>query len=499
MKNRKTILVTLFFTSFFSAFVSGQGRNSSWLLGYNTGINEKSKFVFSSTNYFYTLETRKMPFRDTEATICDDQGNFLMSSNGVWIANASNDTMVNGSGLNPGYFVNSWSDGLPIISGNILLPYPGDTNKYVLFHQTELDQNSTYQGIYKSIIDISLDGGLGAVIQKNDTVKLDSLSWGISACRHANGQDWWVVFLQDNTDTIYKVLFTDFGIQSITTESLNYLPFQFENGSQLNFSPDGTKFITTTYDNPINRNSYLVVSDFDRCSGLFSNTQTIHLSSGSYLWGLAFSPSGDFIYAHNSGYIFQINSSTLSVDTVAIYDGFISGFPPNCCATSFWNMYLAANGKIYITSGSSVQHLHEMNYSDSAGVACDVQQHNISLGMWNLRTVPNHPNYYLGPLTGSPCDTLTNLYESTEHDFRFSVSPNPNNGEFKIMYLLPQNQKGKLEVFDVNGRKVYEMNLPKWSTMQYVSLPARASSGVYNCVISSADKRVNKKIAVILE
>jgi hypothetical protein len=140
-----------------------------------------------------------------------------------------------------------------------------------------------------------------------------------------------------------------------------------------------------------------------------------------------------------------------------------------------------------------------MNYSDSAGVACDVQQHNISLGMWNLRTVPNHPNYYLGPLTGSPCDTLTNLYESTEHDFRFSVSPNPNNGEFKIMYLLPQNQKGKLEVFDVNGRKVYEMNLPKWSTMQYVSLPARASSGVYNCVISSADKRVNKKIAVILE
>jgi hypothetical protein len=40
-------------------------------------------------------------------------------------------------------------------------------------------------------------------------------------------------------------------------------------------------------------------------------------------------------------------------------------------------MYLAANGKLYITSGSSVQHLHEMNYPDSAGVACDVQQHAI--------------------------------------------------------------------------------------------------------------------------
>lgn len=477
----------------------GQGRNNNWLLGNDPGWPNVGRIIFDSSSYQLLTEQRKMPFKGTQATISDDQGNFLMSSNGVWIANAINDTMMNGSGLNPGYFVNSWSDGLPIISGNILIPYPGDTNKYVLFHQTELDQNSTYQGIYKSIIDISLDGGFGAVIQKNDTVKMDSLSWGISACRHANGRDWWVVFLQDHTDSIYKVLFTDFGIQSITTESLNYLPVQFENGSQLNFSPDGTKFITTTYDNPVNRNSFLVISDFDRCAGTFSNTQTIQLTSGSYLWGMAFSASGEFIYACSSGYIFQINSNTLSVDTVAVYDGFISGFPPNCCATSFWSMYLAANGKIYITSGSSVQHLHEMNYPDSVGTSCDVQQHTIALGNYfHLRAVPNHPNYYLGALTGSPCDTLTGEHEAV-HDFKFSISPNPNNGKFRILYLLPQNKKGRLEVFDVNGRKVYEMNLPQWSTMQVVNFPESVASGVYHCVISSSDKRINKKIAVIKE
>ena len=242
-----------------------------------------------------------------------------------------------------------------------------------------------------------------------------------------------------------------------------------------------------------------MVSDFDRCSGSFSNTQTIHLTSGSYLFGLAFSPSGNFIYACSSGYVFQINSANLSVDTVATYDGFISGFPPSCCATSFWNMYQAANGKIYITSGSGVQHLHEMNFPDSAGIACDVQQHTIALGNYfHLRAVPNHPNYYLGPVLGSACDSLGLGWNEISHDFKFSVSPNPNNGNFKILYLLPQNKNGKLEIFDVNGRRIYRMNLPQWSTMQWISLPEIAN-GLYAIKITSDGFSVAKKLLIVNE
>jgi hypothetical protein len=65
------------------------------------------------------------------------------------------------------------------------------------------------------------------------------------------------------------------------------------------------------------------------------------------------------------------------------------------------------------------------------------------------------------------------------------------------MYLLTQNQSGKLEIFDVNGRGVYEMNLPVWSTMQYVNLPESISSGVYQVAIRSGTHTVNKKVAVI--
>jgi hypothetical protein len=162
---------------------------------------------------------------------------------------------------------------------------------------------------------------------------------------------------------------------------------------------------------------------------------------------------------------------------------------------------LAANGKIYVTSGSSVQHLTVINSPDSAGLACDVQQHSIDLVDYlHLRSVPNHPNYYLGCDTTLGCPCLTTGIEELEgHEFRFNVAPNPTNGNFKITYLLPQNQPGKLEVFDINGRRIYEMNLPQWSTMQEVILPKSVSSGVYNCVITSGGERGSKKVVVYRE
>ena len=87
--------------------------------------------------------------------------------------------------------------------------------------------------------------------------------------------------------------------------------------------------------------------------------------------------------------IFQIKISTLTIDTVAIYDGFASPFPP--FYTTFFNMYLAANGKIYTTSGSTVLHIHEMNYPNNAGLACDVQQHAIVYLVFIKETFPTTP------------------------------------------------------------------------------------------------------------
>ncbi len=505
---RKILIISLLFINSFSF---GQGMNSQWLMGYWPFNSPKGRFIFDVSSYTYQTEFRKMMFTGTQATISDQNGNFLMSSNGVWIANALNDTMQNGSGLNPSWDVAAHPNGLLIFNGNVFLPFPGDSNKYLLIHEAKLGQFAIDPSrVYYSIIDITMDGGLGAVIQKNNTILEDTLSWGLAACKHANGRDWWVVAVHDGNPLVYKMLFTPDGLSSIAIQQLNYSFNTWGNASQILFSQQGDKFL---YNSGVNQtqSGYVLIADFDRCTGDFANEQIYPISSGTYLPGLAFSPSGKYAYTCTSNTVYQIDTDNMTWQAVANYDGFISGLPPTCCPTSFFNMYLAANGKIYITSGSSVQHIHEMNYPDSAGTACDVQQHNINLGIWNFRSVPNHPNYYLGPVTGSVCDSLTGLTPgpSPTGEGRFEILPNPNNGSFEIMYLLPQNKSGVFEVYDVNGRKVYEQNLPQWSMVQQVNLSSRTRSpegrsaqiaeGIYQCVITSDGKRAVKKVAVIKE
>jgi hypothetical protein len=491
---RILLFVSLFVINI--CFVAAQGYNSTWLIGYENWVT-KAIMTFDSNSYVLTTGPRSIGFEGTEATISDAQGNLLMSSNGTWIANANHDTMMNGAGLNPGMFASTYPDGLLIPYGNILLTYPGDSTKYVLFHKTVLGQFAiSPEIIYNSIIDITLDGGLGGVILKNDSVLQDTLSWGIAACKHANGRDWWIVAMKDGTDVIYKILLTNNGIANITSQSIGFPTPSYGNISQITFSPDGTKLGYSFYQLSGNTVSYAVIIDFDRCSGLFYNPQSI-LITNDYLWGLAFSSNGNFLYTCSSNYIFQVSVTTLIVDTVATYDGYISGVPPNCCPTTFFLMYLAANGKIYITSGSGVLHIHEMNYPDSAGIACDVQQHNINLGVFSFRAVPNHPNYYLGAADGTICDSLglNSIDENSEFQQYFRIYPNPSNGSFSISYLLPENTQGNFEIFDINTKRVFDENLPPWSNSQVFNI-SHLDSGIYSCIITSGKNRVFKKLII---
>src|SRR6185436_7428372 len=236
-------LLILFFLLKINCF--SQGFNHQWLLG-NTWNNTfpKARMFFDTSSYILQQEYRDMVFEGAEATICDANGNFLMSSNGVWIANANNDTMLNGKGLNPGWDVSAHPHALLEDYGNIFLPFPGDSSKYVLIHSVKTNQFAIDpMRIYKSVIDITFDSGLGAVTQKNDTIFEDTLSWGIAACKHANGRDWWIVTVTDGNPTIYKMLLTPTGIASITTQPLNFQPNTWGNAAQITFSQDGKKFI----------------------------------------------------------------------------------------------------------------------------------------------------------------------------------------------------------------------------------------------------------------
>ncbi len=487
------------------AIAWAQGYNHAWLMGYGSWVN-KGRIMFDSTGYQFNIEQRKMSFLDTQGNISDANGNFLMSSNGVWIANATGDTMLNGSGLNPNSYTNNWSNyGLPLSNGNLIVPWPDDTTRYVLFHQTgNYDPNYLYASreLYYSIINMQGDSGRGEVIQKNTIIFQDSLAWGLGACRHANGRDWWIVALSDKGNGIHTVLLNPSGIQYWGYQQFPF-PSYYAIATQPSFSPDGSKFaFTSGIGNAGLWTHSVCYLDFDRCSGVFTNPVHVDITDSVVGLGVAFSPNSKYLFVCKFDKILQFNTDTsdigASMQTVAINDGFYSPSPP--FQTDFWLMYLAANGKIYLTSGNGVQHIHLINTPDMSGLACDVQQHALSLnGVYHSGSVPNHPNYYLGCDTtlGCPCLITTGISEHGVHDFKFSIAPNPNNGAFKIIYLLPQNKAGRLEVFDITGKVVYQMSLPQWSTLQQIELPQSLSNGLYSCVITSDGYRQSKKVAVV--
>ena len=84
----------------------GQGINNLWLIGvadildtHTTSKRATLDFQSGALNIIST--NSKMRFDETEGNIADSSGNLLMYSNGIWIADATGDTMMNGNNLNP--------------------------------------------------------------------------------------------------------------------------------------------------------------------------------------------------------------------------------------------------------------------------------------------------------------------------------------------------------------------------------------------------------------
>ena len=488
---------------FISTFSFGQGENNIWLLGYSTGTDQytssqKATIDFINGTPSIIPNVRKMKFSGTQGNISDKNGNLLMSSNGIWIANANGDTMLNGSDLNPGLFADNHPYGSTIPNGNIFLPFPGDSNKYALIHQIGNYQLNLACGeLFYSIIDMSLDSGLGGVMIKNQIALQDTFCWGLGACKHANGRDWWIVTIKENSNKLYLTLLTPNGITNVSSQTFPSLISDLGNVSQPVFSNDGNKFAFTTshwVGGSSPWNLQLNYFDFDRCTGNLSNYTALDLSDGNMGVGTAFSKNSEFLYVATTQHVFQINtiSPIMTFDTVATYDGFLSATSP----TIFGLLYLAEDNKIYITSGNYGVDLHIINNPDSAGIACDVQQHVLHVPCYHDWTVPAHPNSFLGSEPGSLCDSLTTGISKNLHDFNLSIAPNPSNGNFSLNYLLPQNKTGVFEIYDMDGRKVYSQILSQWSTIGLITL-LNLTTGFYQCVIKSENFWSSKKLVIV--
>ncbi len=461
-----------------------QGLNNLWLGGYASWAGPPYGGVdleFSSGSLEIDSAVWDIGFFRTNTNITDGNGDLLFSTNGTFVGNALGDTMLNGSELNPGPYVNLYPDGIFIAQGVLIMPKPEASNSYYLLHMT-IDNSMVINAehLLLTTIDMSLDGGLGGVVSKNQVILSDDLNVGrLTAVRHANGRDWWVFCHKLDSNIYYRLLVTPSGITIDGTQAIGAV--READAGQVCFSPDGSKFAYYWGDQP---GDDLDILSFDRCTGLFSNPINVQISDYDGGGGVAFSPNGRYLYVSSVLDVYQFDTEATDVAAsqvhIAHWDSTYSPFPP--LATLFDIAQLAPDGKIYIGTGNSTDKLHVINHPDSAGLACDIVQHGITLPRYFSNSLPNHPNYHLGPVDGSVCDSLgiNVLTPGPAPGERggMQVFPNPSSGTFTLSYPA-QALAGELEVRDLWGRLVLRERLPQWSQLHRVAL--NEAAGLYQC------------------
>jgi hypothetical protein len=391
-----------------------QLHDNTWLMGYKGAVDPNdefgiTQFLFSSGSLQYAENNDLYSgFNDNNTVFSDSNGKVVAIFNGYWVNDRSWEKMKGGDSLRyenePNLFGYSVSD---IPQGGMFLPWPNHPDSLLLFYVSQ--GNAGIQSFVElaslhlqyALIRLSGNSGLGEVTIRRYVVLEDTIQYGrLSACKHANGRDWWMMINERNTNRWYQYLLDPSGINLLGQQEIG-LPI-IDGLSQSAYSPDGMHYAAF---NAIDiNNDYLDVYDFDRCVGLFSNHRQLHFSGG-FAGGVAISPNSKYLYVSYTTKLYQYDlkapdlaDSEILID---VYDGYI-----NTSATVWDFSQLAPDGKIYICSPGSTKIVHVIHSPDEAGTACQFEQHGIHLPVYNASSVTNNPYFRLGPLDGSACDTL---------------------------------------------------------------------------------------------
>jgi hypothetical protein len=220
------------------------------------------------------------------------------------------------------------------------------------------------------------------------TLSQDLTGGQVLAMRHANGRDWWLLVFEPVVPSITPHIDRRWLRYIITPDTITFdgvaaVIDSIRGGGEVTMNRAGDRMAMTMGDD-------IRTFDFDRCTGTLSN-MTIVSEGYVDITACSFSPDGSKLYAANrkrSLYVFDLEAPGYPMDTVFQGAG-IFGYET-------MNLELGPDDRLY------------WGFEVHTGLGA-VDPTRVYLNGFRNRTYafPNFPNYELGALEGSPCDTLS--------------------------------------------------------------------------------------------
>lgn len=370
-----------------------QHEADNWIFGAHAGLNFSSGNpvnISSSSIQMNTLEGC--------ASISDASGKLLFY---VGASNSNNNFLTiwvpydnNGDGLhdvmqNGGNLIGHVS----ATQAAIIVPKPNDSNIYYVFTVDQQNaSNYINRGLHYYTVDMSYNGGLGAVIGSEVTL-LNKCAEKITAVKGESCDAIWVVALSSlsgNTtsyDTFHSFEITPAGVNPVSvTSDAGYTAT--DGRGYLKISPLGNK-LAIAHQGHLSAFLY----DFDDVTGMVSNPVSLKFPIFNETYGVEFSLESKRLYISttdllgndsttpNDGYLYQFDLESPNPENTAVL---INQVKDNLYRTG---LQLAPDGKIYRTMPNSYgnnggsRYLSVINNPEGLGAACNYVANVIDLGI----------------------------------------------------------------------------------------------------------------------
>lgn len=374
-----------------------QGEANIWYFGENAGLD------FNSGSPVPLLNSQ-MNTLEGCAVLSNNLGQLLFYTNGITVWNRNHQVMLNGTGL-LGHDSTTQSA--------TIVPKPGNPN---LFYVFAIDRGGYANGFTYSVIDLTLDGGLGGVTAEKNVLVYTPTCEKISVVKHANNTDYWIVTHGFPGNTFYTHLLTSAGIVGtpIVSNVGTFVPNNDADHSMghMKFSPTGNKVAVAHF-----LLNTLQILDFNNATGQLSNPITLINDQGAFItqavYGIEFSPNGEVLYSSKSlnYFISQFDLTATDIAASRIDFHFSFSFHPQ-------SLQLGPDGKIYIAHDLS-NSLSVIENPNILGTGCNLQQFSLNLG--GRRSKAGLPSFSQS-FFYTPSINLSSNCEGQSSSFSFSTN-----------------------------------------------------------------------------